>query len=74
MVRLNVIFTRRIELVTLFGVYCLKFRLDERHLLDLAEGRGCGYEYKTVRVKSNKSVIEAGAYYATHIDAVAAPI
>ncbi len=46
---------------------------NERHLLDLAEGRGCGYEYKIVRVKSNKSVIEAGAYYATHIDASLQP-
>lgn len=41
---------------------------DERHRLDRAEGLGYGYEYKTVRVKSNESVIEAGAYYATHID------
>ena len=40
----------------------------ERHLLDRAEGLGCGYEYKTVLVKSYESVIEAGAYYATHID------
>ncbi|MGK7917374.1 MAG: gamma-glutamylcyclotransferase family protein [Prochloraceae cyanobacterium] len=46
---------------------------DERHLLDRAEGLGCGYEYKTVRVKSNESVIEAGAYYATHIDAELRP-
>lgn len=46
-----------------------KISLDERYLLDRAEGLGCGYEYKTVRVKSNETFIEAGAYYATHIDA-----
>lgn len=45
----------------------------EQYLLDRAEGLGCGYEYKTVRVKSNKSVIEAGAYYATHINAKLQP-
>lgn len=43
--------------------------LDERYLLDCAEGLSYGYEYKTVRVESNQTVIDAGAYYATHIDA-----
>lgn len=42
--------------------------LDERHFLDCAEGLGCGYEYKTVQIESKEIVIEAGAYYATHID------
>ena len=46
---------------------------DERHLLDSAEGLSCGYEYKTVRVKSNETIIEAGAYYATHIDSSLLP-
>lgn len=37
--------------------------LDERYLLDCAEGLSYGYEYKTVRVKNNQSVIEAGASF-----------
>ena len=46
---------------------------EERYVLDRAEGLSRGYEYKTVRVKSNKTIIEAGAYYATHIDASLRP-
>ena len=50
-----------------------KILTDERYVLDRAEGLSHGYEYKTVRVKSNKTIIEAGAYYATHIDASLRP-
>ncbi len=46
---------------------------NEGHLLDRAEGLGCGYEYKTVRVKSDERIVTAGAYYATHIDASLRP-
>ena len=47
--------------------------IDERYLLDRAEGLGYGYEYKTVRVKSSETIVEAGAYYATRIDASLRP-
>ena len=52
----------------LFWGVLFKISTDERYLLDRAEGLNRGYGYKTVRVKSNETVIEAGAYYATHID------
>ena len=46
----------------------------ERPYLDRAEGLGRGYAYKMIRVlTSNMEAIEAGAYYATHIDASLRP-
>ena len=50
-----------------------KISTNERYLLDQAEGLGCGYEYKTVQVKSHESIITADTYYATHIDASLRP-
>ncbi|ERN40434.1 hypothetical protein KR51_00029750 [Rubidibacter lacunae KORDI 51-2] len=40
----------------------------EKSVLDRAEGLGCGYEYKTVSLFAQGLAIEAGTYYATHID------
>jgi gamma-glutamylcyclotransferase len=58
------------------GVWGVLYEIAEaeRPALDRAEGLGNGYEHKLVRVLATAGPVDAGAYWATHINAALLPL